>query len=202
VAGFGVLAGFYAIRSTPPELPGLYDYYSATLGDGILLPACIGCLLFSIQELSPARYERIASVCTGLGGAALGTITQLQWLSDDHPRLNWTIPEPHYFNAAGIYHAAYLVALSGIIPALWSVALLRIIQVGNIAVARRKLAKRCLLAAFSSDALFAFLVIVDNQVSTDTAATRATNRALIAGAVSACAVATVVGILRRKNVHR
>lgn len=132
MAGLGVLTVFYATRKTSPELPGPYDYYSATFGDGVLLPICIGCLTLSIGELHSVRLERSVGICSGLAGAALGTLTQPQWLHDDHPRLNWRIPEPHHFNAAGVYHGAYLITLSGIVPAFWSVILLRIGEVGSI----------------------------------------------------------------------
>ncbi|WKV75326.1 hypothetical protein AW27_029645 [Streptomyces sp. PCS3-D2] len=58
-------------------------------------------------------------------GSLLGSWTQVQWLRDDAPVLNWTLPRPHHFNAAGWYHAAFLIAMSGVVAALWAWGLMR-----------------------------------------------------------------------------
>jgi hypothetical protein len=36
--------------------------------------------------------------------------TQFLWLADSNPEMNWTFPEPHRFNVAGVWHAVWFVA--------------------------------------------------------------------------------------------
>jgi hypothetical protein len=101
------------------DVPGLFDYRSATVGDGLLLPALAACLVAGIRALpaSPAatrpRRLRASIVGATLAGAALGAGTQALWLLDASPRLNWTLPRPHAFSVAGWYHAAFITLACG-----------------------------------------------------------------------------------------
>ena len=125
--GFGVLSVMYAVMDPSPELPGLYSFRSATIGDGVLLP-----LLMFISLSSMARFQRIVAprprpaIGAGLVGALVGLGTQVQWLRDDHTVLNWTIPHQHEFNAAGWYHAVFLVTACALLTGTATGALLQI----------------------------------------------------------------------------
>src|SRR5262249_6636403 len=119
-AGFGALAAFYAVAPYHTALPGLYQFLSATWGDGLALPVMTAALVYATSRLPVAPKEGLISIGACVAGAALGAATQVQWLSDDAPRLNWTLPRPHHFTAAGTYHAFFLTGMCGLAAALWA----------------------------------------------------------------------------------
>ncbi|MEV0471787.1 hypothetical protein [Streptomyces prunicolor] len=125
LAGFGALFGFWVATPTVPGRPGLFDYLSATWGDGLALPIMTGALVLAIRLLPKGPRERLLVLGAGLLGGLLGSWTQVQWLRDDAPELNWTLTRPHHFNAVGWYHAAFLIVMSGVAAALWAWALIR-----------------------------------------------------------------------------
>jgi hypothetical protein len=111
VAGFGALLGFWWLGTPPRDMPGLFDFASATWGDGLLLPAMTGFLLTAVRGLPRARLDRVLACVGAVIGFALGLASQAMWLAADAPRPNWTLPHPHSFTAAGWYHALFVTAI-------------------------------------------------------------------------------------------
>jgi hypothetical protein len=113
--GHGALWFFWSYGSYPADLHGLFVFRSATWGDGLLLPLLALCLrvltgrLRATAPQPPAHRLRAVAVAAALG-AVLGSSVILTWYLDDHPGLNWTNPRPHYFDAAGKWHAAVVGA--------------------------------------------------------------------------------------------
>lgn len=106
VAGFGVMNVFWILGPRDDSLRGLYDYRSATVGDGLALPLVAFGLAGASALVSPSKWR----FWIGMLGATLAVATQAAWLVDPSPELNWTLPEAHKFNMAGWYHAAFMVA--------------------------------------------------------------------------------------------
>lgn len=177
-SGFGALLTFSFVVSSRAALPGLFDFWSATWGDGLLLPVSAAALVYSLTKLQPpGRHERLIMVIAAATAAAAGAATQIQWLRDNHPRLNWTLPRPHHFNAAGIYHAIFLVAASATFAVLWAGVLLRLTAARRLP--RTSQAGRCqvsvaLMIALSTGLGFVVLLALDNRPSAGTRAGHAT----------------------------
>jgi hypothetical protein len=119
-SGFGVLSVLWLTGHHSSHLRGLFTYASATVGDGILIPVLTGLLLAVNRSatlprpINEARWMAFWALLGAIGGIS----TQLAWLADDHPELNWTLPRPHHFNYAGVYHGAFLVLMSAALAAL------------------------------------------------------------------------------------
>lgn len=190
-AGFVPMYGFWVSGTHPEGVLGLFDYWSATLGDAIVLPALSASLVAANRKLLPVSGNLPATV--GLvAGAAIGAASQLIWLLDSAPQLNWTIPEPHQFTIAGWWHAGFVVSYAGFIGS----------HVGAIAASlarRRPLSTTALLCAGAAIVLFAGLVVIDNRSTLDTVATRAS---LIGMAVGAAAMGGVALIARFRARRR
>lgn len=113
ISGFGAMYLFWITGDYPSGLPGLFSYYSSAIGDSVFLPVIgMGFTLFflnSDHQLTPKQkgITAAAAAVGAFGGAAL----QASWLANPNIILNWTIPRTHYFNAAGWYHAAFLVLM-------------------------------------------------------------------------------------------
>jgi hypothetical protein len=188
IAGFGVLCVFWFLGSYDPSVPGLFDYRSATVGDGLLLPLVVGILAggaISLKnETVPHRAQLTA--LAAIGGGATGVAVIWRWHEDPNPDLNWTWPAPHDFNGAGWAHSVFLVlagaAVAGLLvnvllglrarnstdvsPPFWGVALVAWGAVGVIS-----------------------LILRDNQAASGTDAALATAFATIAAALVAAALA-------------
>jgi hypothetical protein len=95
VSGFGAVWLMWTIGEHAPELPGLTSYQSATWGDGLLLPIASASLVYAIRRLPPAHREVLWCSAAAVLGALTGAATQVFWLLDPSPRLNWTLPAPH-----------------------------------------------------------------------------------------------------------
>lgn len=160
VAGFGVLTAFWALQPSPAHLPGLFDFASATWGDGVALPLMAGSLAYAIRLLPAARHDAVLAGVAGLLGAAIGVATQVSWLGADAPRLNWTLPRPHHFTAAGWYHAAFLVLMCAAAAALWVVALNRAARSPRLPAR----AGTALAMAFAAGVAFLGLLAADAHV--------------------------------------
>ena len=119
VTGFGALATLSRFYPKPEDVPGLTDYLSATWGDSLLLPTSLAGLVYAYRSL-PSVEDRALVVIGAVGGAAGGVLTQIQWLRDDNPQLNWTLPAAHVFNGAGVYHAVFLTLASSAFGAAWA----------------------------------------------------------------------------------
>lgn len=107
--GFGALNVFWHFDSYGNDLPGLYDYLAATWGDGLFLPLGAGALVYCLSDAQrpDGKAFRVVPVACAVIGLMVGLLIQGSWLADGGIALNWTIPEPHMFNAAGWYHAAF-----------------------------------------------------------------------------------------------
>ena len=113
ISGFGAMYLFWITGEYPNELPGLFSYYSSAIGDSILLPVIGACfvLFFLNSDHRLSTKQKKITAMFGAAGALFGAAQQISWLADPNIILNWTIPKTHYFNAAGWYHAAFLVLM-------------------------------------------------------------------------------------------
>jgi hypothetical protein len=180
------------------NLPGLYSYLSATWGDGLLLPIAAASLVYSIDGLRPAPHETSIGSIVALIGAGGGAATQVAWLHDRSPRLNWTLPHAQHFNGAGWYHAVFLCSAAAAFAALW-VTVARRLTSDDI-VTRRTLIATSLAGACS--VAFAALVQVDNVKAAHSSAATATLLALTgAASVFGLGAATVAVVRRRRQHH-
>jgi hypothetical protein len=119
--GFGALALLGTFRSYPKGLPGFWDFPSATIGDGLLLPALLTALYFQIRRL-PHLEPRRECLLTTVGfvvGAAGGVVVPLSWVLNSRTRLVWLLPRANHYNLAGWVHAGYLTVVSGVIVSAW-----------------------------------------------------------------------------------
>jgi hypothetical protein len=112
--GFGVhfcLWTFTEYGNT--DLPGLFYYRAAVIGDALCLPLLTGSLVayVSLGGSVTNRKQRNISIIIGCGSALIGIGYQASWLIRDDTKLNWTIPKQHYFNFPGWYHAFFFVAM-------------------------------------------------------------------------------------------
>jgi hypothetical protein len=123
---FGVLVLFWWAGDWKTK-PGLFHYRSATVGYGLLVPIAIALLAAGVRHLRQGGGEADDRrfVTGGVAGAVAALGVQAAWLADPHPAGNWSFPEAHHFNSAGIYHAAALTAVSAIITALGVVVVAR-----------------------------------------------------------------------------
>jgi hypothetical protein len=177
--GFGVLLAFWLGSRSWSDLPGLFNYRSATVGDGLLLPLFAGALVCTAVLLGPAPGDRRWSGLAAVLGGCVAAATQVLWLLDPDPRLNWTLPEPHHFNAAGWYHAAFLVAASAAVAALSTLVLVRWRHTRQVApeFAAEALAGSGPFLLLFLGLSFAALVLVDNVAAQGTLAGRTTTMA-------------------------
>lgn len=165
-AGFGVMTALWLLLPQNQSIPGHWDYTSGTLGDALVLPLLVGALLSLLRSVPPTNNEQFV----GFGGASIGALgglaVQYSWLADNHPRVNWVLPEPGRFSVPGWYHATFLVVMSSGIAAAYLIALTRMRD------ARRRGDQPAVLvptAFFSgSAALFLGLVVFDSTPSAST----------------------------------
>ena len=86
VAGFGALLLFWIGGEPRVDVPGLFDYAAATLGDGLLLPLLALACVFALASVSaPAPNERGWTLVATLGGVGVGATIQALWLLDPAP---------------------------------------------------------------------------------------------------------------------
>lgn len=127
--GFGVMNAWW-LAAPHTELPGLYDYASATWGDGLLLPLAIAALWTMVMptRTSVVLASRVLPSVLGGIGVLAGGVMQTVWLLDPAPRLNWTLTAAHHFTAAGWYHAGFLAITSGLFLSGTGLLIIRIRQ--------------------------------------------------------------------------
>lgn len=113
--GFGILCAFHLVGLPHPrDLPGLFAFRSATIGDGFLLPLVAFSVVSAVGSLrSVSRKRRWMAAALSIAVAALAAWVQYTWLKNPDPAVNWTLPSAHTFTAAGWYHAGFFVAFSG-----------------------------------------------------------------------------------------
>ena len=121
---FGFLAMYiifslWLSENSSSDLPGLFYYKAAALGDPICLPIITGALFchYSYGSEKLFSFGKI-SIITGISALAAGTAIQAEWLINDNTGLNWSIPEPHSFNFGGWYHAAFFAIILSLIALL------------------------------------------------------------------------------------
>jgi len=125
-------------------------------------------------------------------GATLAT--QAAWLSDPNPDLNWTLPAPHTFNAAGWYHGAFSVCLAGYLGYQLGDMILRLRRHGL-----SRSTRKALLTATAAGTVFSLLLIVDNVPNLDHAASRASM--VLLGGTGAGMGALLWWIARQRPTH-
>jgi hypothetical protein len=204
VCGFGGLLVFFLALPRVDALPGLFDFASATWGDGLALPIMAGSLVYAIARLSVVRREHVVASVMGSLGVLLGAGTQVQWLLDDAPQGNWTFPRAHHFNAAGWYHAGFLTVMSAVTAVLWTLPLLRLARRPVGGSGARASAAVAVGVAFVAAASFAVLLGIDAAPKQATASSVATAVATTAGGVvlAIALVVTVVCAVRGRSPSR
>lgn len=116
--GFGVLFIFYinwSANNPSSELPGLFAFRAASIGDSILLPIIAGGFVVYNQKIILERKQQLCKWFLVAISGIIGVFIQASWLINDDTSLNWTIPKVHYFNFAGWYHAFFFVFMIVII---------------------------------------------------------------------------------------
>lgn len=114
--GFGIMNILWRTLGTSGELPGLFYYKAATIGDGICLPIFIG------ASTAFVRYNKSLKACShkvstmlAIIASFIATMMQASWLINDDTVLNWSIPISHHFNLAGWYHSLFFIGMFGIV---------------------------------------------------------------------------------------
>ncbi|MBK3571105.1 hypothetical protein JHN47_46370 [Streptomyces sp. MBT62] len=163
--GYCALLAFWWSGSHPSSLPGLFSFRSATWGDGLLLPLLALSLRVLTERLSRRNHvdnarRRTTCVVAVFAGAALGTAVVLSWILEDHPVLNWTLPHPHSLNAAGVWHAVFLVVASALFAALGADFVLHLRHAG-VSDVRKSLTSSWACVVLASIAGYAWLGIAD-----------------------------------------
>lgn len=124
-AGFGAMNLFWWSGDWPTNVRGLWDYRSATIGDGILLPLAAAILVAAGDRLpNTSREGSVVAAVAAMAGLA-GAVFQVIAILDDESELNWTLPAAHTLNAPGWYHAGLLVGMSALIAGLAARVLVR-----------------------------------------------------------------------------
>src|SRR5215211_547966 len=203
VLGFGVLACWSVAAPGPDGVPGMWQYWSGTVGDAILLPSILGGLTAGAVKLSREGYVVgwALPAISGFLGVILGALSQLSWILDPEPRLNWMVIKPNSLSAAGWYHVVFLIAASAAISWL----------LGHVLAAGHKAAIECksiddakgrtvLTVAFGSNAtgvviaaaaLFTVALIADSVPSLRTVASQGTILSIAVGLVAAIGLAVL-----------
>lgn len=169
------MLGFWAADPRRSDIPGLTSYLTATFGDAVALPILSASLvLANDSRLIPRRDDALA-VGAALVGLVLGASTQVLWLSDPHPQLNWTLPAPGHFTAAGWWHATFLTAYCGFIGGQLGTLVGRIQR-------KQQIPPLGFIGSLASASIFAVLLVMDNASTLSASSSRATLWALVAGA--------------------
>ena len=193
LCGFVTMAVFNQLTAARTGLPDLYTFLSATWGDGVALPLMVGSLVLALSGLESGAGERLASFVGGAVGGLVGLYTQLSWLTDGHPRLNWTLPRVHHLDAAGVYHGVFLVAMSALTATLWVRLATRLVRARMISVGVGVAAGTALVAGVG----FAFLLLADTLPGRRTAADTSTIMAIGLALVLLIVAAVAVSLRRR-----
>lgn len=119
IMGFGAMWLFWNYVTYPAYLPGLFSYYSSSIGDSFFLP--IMSSTFTLFFLIPdnkviiSKHTKKLIYCIILTGCITGIALQFHWLTNPNIGLNWTLTKPRHFNVAGWYHAVFLVSMFGLV---------------------------------------------------------------------------------------
>jgi hypothetical protein len=168
--GYLPLLLFWHLGSYHTGVPGLFEYRSATWGDGLLLPLlafCLGVLIVSL----PGVGRRWPTVLAVIVGAGAGGLVILSWLTDPAHSVNWTMPRPHYLNAPGVWHAVFVVFASALFAGLW-IEVLRRLRSASADQVNAWLCSVPAAGAVAGTAGYAWLATVDSARAAGTAAGR------------------------------
>jgi hypothetical protein len=195
VAGFGVLNVLALTLEYDTDLRGLGDYSSATWGDAVLLPLAAFLLVSVVVGSTMTRVDRFVGAAGAALGVLVGTTVQAAWLADPSPELNWTLIAPGVFNAAGWYHAAFLVAVAGLFGGCAAIILC-------MAIGRQLARRSAVLVVLGVLALVAFgvLLVLDNA-DLDRSASFATLISTGGGLAVAAAIAVLALVSLRRRVR-
>ena len=171
VSGPGVLAVLWATRSWPKDERGFTSFRSGTVGDALLLPMTVFSLQLILDKCSRARGERRWAIAATAMGSTGGAAVQWVWWSDPNPPRQWGLSAPHSFSVAGAWHAAFFVAVSGLLCGLWAQCLFRVRKEPVPARARRAVTSPPVTALVVALFTFAGLVSLDSSSSTGSAST-------------------------------
>ncbi|MFE9258554.1 hypothetical protein [Streptomyces sp. NPDC006879] len=161
LAGFGTLFVFHLVMHRDPMLPGMFTDLCETWGDALALPVMTGALVFTATALPPAAREGRQVAAAATAGGVAGAVTQLvRWVDEDH-QLTWAHPEPHHFNAAGVYHAVFLTVMCAATAGLWALALKRVVRASRDHKGRPG-ALRALGVALAAGLVFVTLLVIDD----------------------------------------
>lgn len=124
--GFVAMNAFWALGRWDQDVPGLWDYRSATMGDGLLLPVAAGALAAEIAKLPRAKNENIAIASLLAVGSIGGALVIRSWVGDPANQGNWTQSASGSLNWAGRWHAVFLMSASAAFLTAFGVLLLRL----------------------------------------------------------------------------
>lgn len=184
----------YFLVRPDPQLKGLYSYWSSSLGDAIFLPVAVGACVEFLGRTEIRSAERCVGLVAALGGLTCGTLLQVAWLGDSDIEPNWTIPEPHTFNAAGWYHAGFTCVLLAVGSSLVAKIFWRVFR--GVSLKRESLIPLGL--AIASSGSFAVLLLIDNAETLQAAASRSTVAACVS--VSFVCLLGVIFMSRSRRV--
>lgn len=127
--GFGMMYHLWVTIDYPSDLPGLFSYRAATIGDAVCLPL----LIFSLLSYCIYTYDKNNKrhfFCMGIAivFVVIAVAEQMNWLISKKTLLNWSLPIQHHFNVAGWYHSLFFIGMFGIVGYLLSYLILEIIN--------------------------------------------------------------------------
>jgi hypothetical protein len=194
ILGFGAMLLLWLAGLGDSSRRGFIEYWSATVGDAIILPILAYALTKAALPIRDWSRRDRSLVIVAAGIAALGGVaTQYTWLSSATIETNWTLPEPHVFNLPGWYHAVFLVVVSGFLAGACAASLLRLRSL-DAAEWTRLLSSWRFVTALAGLPAFTVLLALDER-------SRDWGGIFVRGiAVLGLSIATIYGF-RRSNVR-
>lgn len=152
----------------------------------------------------PGGTPRSSYATAGLG-AAIGALSQVAWLSDPAPRLNWLLIAPHRFSFAGWYHAVYLTLTSAYVGGVSWEALRRAARAPRELLAS-VFGGRGATAVLAACGIFVLTVVADSLPSAATSSSLTTIVIIVSCPAALLAIAAwrlghAVTVLRRPLAH-
>lgn len=210
--GFGALAIIASTTEQPTGLPGMWDYWSGTIGDGILLPLVCAGLVSGVSRLKTLAVPgfRLGTALACLVGATAGAVSQATWLLDPNPRLNWMIIEVNTLSFAGWYHLVFLIITSAFICGTSIELILRAKSARSVSLLpgpiciqartalREVFGSSLTIAVLASAFLFGATVIADGAGSLDTVSSQGMVFGNLLGIAASVVVAAL--FLRRQAI--
>ncbi|WP_066363970.1 hypothetical protein [Herbidospora mongoliensis] len=162
VLGFGALTVFSGFGLGTDGLPGLFTFRAATIGDGLLLPLLSYAFVRASGGVAAFRRRVVAftSVVFFLAGAAV----QAQWLLNPQPRVNWTLPQAHYFTMPGWWHAAFFALVMAFLGGA-AIAVVARLRDEGIAVVESRIRSLGAVGTLATAFGFMALLAVDNAAT-------------------------------------